>query len=53
MFPGLNANLERIGVGYARLSDGMLRAPLGFENATRRRGNWPVCMDRPRVASRK
>ena len=34
--------LERIGVGYARLPDGMLTAALRFENATRRGGNWPV-----------
>ena len=34
--------LERIGVGYARLPDGMLTAALRFENAARRGGNWPV-----------
>jgi hypothetical protein len=38
----LNPQLERIGVGYARLTDGMLTAALRFENATRRRGGWPV-----------
>jgi hypothetical protein len=38
----LDPQLERIGVGYARLPDGMLTAALRFENATRRGGNWPV-----------
>ena len=40
--PILDPQLERIGVGYARLPDGMLTAALRFENATRRDGNWPV-----------
>ena len=40
--PMLDPQLERIGVGYARLPDGMLTAALRFENATRRHGNWPV-----------
>jgi len=40
--PVLDPQLERIGVGYARLPDGMLTAALRFENATRRRGGWPV-----------
>jgi hypothetical protein len=40
--PILDPNLERIGIGYARLPDGMLTAALRFENATRRGGNWPV-----------
>jgi hypothetical protein len=40
--PMLDPNLERIGIGYARLPDGMLTAALRFENATRRGGNWPV-----------
>ena len=40
--PMLDPQLERIGVGYARLPDGMLTAALRFENATRRRGGWPV-----------
>jgi Cysteine-rich secretory protein family len=34
--PMLDPQLERIGVGYARLPDGM------FENATRKGGTWPV-----------
>ena len=51
--PMLDPQLERIGVGYARLPDGILTAALRFENARRRAGTWPVCMDRPRVASRK
>ena len=40
--PMLDPNLERIGVGYARLPDGMLTAALRFENAKRRGGTWPV-----------
>jgi Cysteine-rich secretory protein family len=40
--PMLDPQLERIGVGYARLPDGMLTAALRFENATRRGGAWPV-----------
>jgi hypothetical protein len=40
--PMLDPQLERIGVGYARLPDGMLTAALRFENATRRGGTWPV-----------
>jgi hypothetical protein len=40
--PMLDPQLERIGVGYARLPDGMLTAALRFENATRKRGGWPV-----------
>jgi hypothetical protein len=40
--PMLDPQLERIGVGYARLPDGMLTAALRFENATRGHGNWPV-----------
>jgi hypothetical protein len=40
--PMLDPQLERIGVGYARLPDGMLTAALRFENAMRRRGGWPV-----------
>ena len=40
--PMLDPNLERIGIGYARLPDGMLTAALRFENATRRGGTWPV-----------
>ena len=40
--PMLDPQLERIGVGYARLPDGMLTAALRFENATRRGGGWPV-----------
>ena len=40
--PMLDPQLERIGVGYARLPDGMLTAALRFENALRRNGNWPV-----------
>src|SRR6516162_8123755 len=40
--PMLDPQLERIGVGYARLPDGMLTAALRFENATRRDGTWPV-----------
>jgi hypothetical protein len=40
--PMLDPRLERIGVGYARLPDGMLTAVLRFENAARRNGNWPV-----------
>jgi hypothetical protein len=38
----LDPQLERIGVGYARLADGMLMAALRFENATLRRAGWPV-----------
>jgi hypothetical protein len=37
--PMLDPQLERIGVGYARLPDGMLTA---FENATRKGTTWPV-----------
>jgi len=40
--PMLDPQLERIGVGYARLPDGMLMAALRFENATLRCGGWPV-----------
>jgi hypothetical protein len=40
--PMLDPQLERIGVGYARLPNGMLAAALRFENATRQRGGWPV-----------
>ena len=40
--PMLDPQLERIGVGYARLPDGMLTAALRFENAARRGGTWPV-----------
>jgi hypothetical protein len=40
--PMLDPQLERIGVGYARLSDGMLMAALRFENARRRSGGGPV-----------
>jgi hypothetical protein len=40
--PMLDPQLERIGVGYARLPDGMLTAALRFENAARRTNNWPV-----------
>ncbi len=40
--PMLDPQLERIGVGYARLPDGMLTAALRFENARRRAGTWPV-----------
>jgi hypothetical protein len=40
--PMLDPQLERIGVGYARLPDGMLTAALRFENATHRGGTWPV-----------
>ena len=40
--PMLDPQLERIGVGYARLPDGMLTAALKFENATRKGGTWPV-----------
>jgi Cysteine-rich secretory protein family len=40
--PMLDPQLNRIGVGYARLPDGMLTAALRFENATRRNGTWPV-----------
>ena len=40
--PMLDPQLERIGVGYARLPDGMLMAALRFENTTLRRGGWPV-----------
>ena len=39
--PMLDPQLERIGVGYARLPDGMLTAALRFENVTRRGGTWP------------
>jgi hypothetical protein len=40
--PILDPQLERIGVGYARLPDGMLTAALRFENAARKGGSWPV-----------
>jgi Cysteine-rich secretory protein family len=40
--PMLDPQLERIGVGYARLPDGMLTAALRFENVARRNNNWPV-----------
>jgi hypothetical protein len=40
--PMLDPQLERIGVGYARLPDGMLVAALRFESATRKGGRWPV-----------
>ncbi len=40
--PMLDPQLERIGVGYARLPDGMLTAALRFENAARRNNKWPV-----------
>jgi hypothetical protein len=43
--PMLDPQLERIGIGYARLPDGMLTAALRFENSRRRdgkNGNWPV-----------
>jgi hypothetical protein len=40
--PMLDPQLERIGVGYARLPDGMLTAALRFENTTPRPGSWPV-----------
>jgi Cysteine-rich secretory protein family len=40
--PILDPQLDRIGLGYARLPDGMLAAALRFENATRRGGGWPV-----------
>jgi Cysteine-rich secretory protein family len=40
--PMLDPQLERIGVGYARLPDGMLTAALRFENATRKLDTWPV-----------
>ena len=40
--PMLDPQLERIGVGYARLPDGKLTAALRFENAARRNGTWPV-----------
>ena len=40
--PMLDPQLERIGVGYASLPDGMLTAALRFENATRRRSDRPV-----------
>jgi Cysteine-rich secretory protein family len=41
--PMLDPQLDRIGVGYARLLDGMLAAALRFDNATRStRGGWPV-----------
>ncbi len=40
--PMLDPQLERIGVGYARLPDGMLMVALRFENAARRGGRWPV-----------
>ena len=33
---------SEFGIGYARLPDGMLMAALRFENATLRRGGWPV-----------
>jgi hypothetical protein len=40
--PILDPNLDRVGVGYARLPSGMLTAALRFENATRGGDNWPV-----------
>ena len=40
--PMLDPQLERIGVGCARLPDGMLTAALRFENVTRRGGTWPL-----------
>jgi hypothetical protein len=40
--PMLDPQLDRIGIGYARLPDGMLAAALRFKNSTRRGGNWPV-----------
>jgi Cysteine-rich secretory protein family len=43
--PMLDPQLERIGIGYARLPDGMLTAALRFENSRPRdgkNGNWPV-----------
>jgi hypothetical protein len=43
--PILDPQLERIGIGYARLPDGMLTAALRFENSRRKdgkNGNWPV-----------
>ena len=40
--PMLDPQLDRIGVGYARLPDGKLTAALRFENVVRRTGNWPV-----------
>ena len=40
--PMLDPQLERIGVGYARLPDGMMTAALRFENAARKGGSWPV-----------
>jgi Cysteine-rich secretory protein family len=40
--PMLDPQLERIGVGYARLPDGMLTAALRFENSRRRGGTWPI-----------
>ena len=39
--PMLDPLLERIGVGYARLPDGMLTAALRFENAARRNERGP------------
>ena len=39
--PMLDPQLERIGIGYARLPDGMLTAALRFENATRRAVTGP------------
>jgi uncharacterized protein YkwD len=39
--PMLDPQLERIGVGYARLPDGKLTAALRFENAARRNGTIP------------
>jgi Cysteine-rich secretory protein family len=43
--PMLDPQLERVGIGYARLPDGMLTAALRYENFRRRdgkNGNWPV-----------
>src|SRR5215831_12344877 len=40
--PMLDPQLERIGVGYARLPDGMLMAALRFESAARKGSGWPV-----------
>jgi hypothetical protein len=40
--PMLDPKLERIGVGYASLPNGMLTAAMMFENATGTGGGWPV-----------
>jgi hypothetical protein len=47
--PMLDPQLERIGVGYARLPDGMLMAALRFEKATLRRGSWPERSEKSRA----